>query len=62
MLGMIKILHILALFWVKKRQFFAEFFGENILKIIISVPGVVEWGDWKLYEKYPWIQLRHIGR
>jgi hypothetical protein len=29
---MIKILYILALFWVKNAEFFAEFFGENILK------------------------------
>jgi hypothetical protein len=36
---MIKILHNLALFGVKKRQFFAIFFGENILKIISSTPG-----------------------
>jgi hypothetical protein len=36
---MIKILNNLALFWVKKRQFFAEFFGKNIFKIITSVPG-----------------------
>jgi hypothetical protein len=36
---LIKILHILALFWVKHAKFFAEFFGENILKIITSVPG-----------------------
>jgi hypothetical protein len=35
---MIKILHILAWFWVKNANFFAEFFGENILKIITSVP------------------------
>jgi hypothetical protein len=27
---MIKILHILALFWVKNANFFAELFGENI--------------------------------
>jgi hypothetical protein len=27
---MIKILHILALFWVKNANFRAEFFGENI--------------------------------
>jgi hypothetical protein len=27
---MIKFLHNLALFWVKKAKFFAEFFGENI--------------------------------
>jgi hypothetical protein len=27
---MIKILHSLALFWVKNVNFFAEFFGENI--------------------------------
>jgi hypothetical protein len=37
--AMIKILHNLALFWVKNANFFAEFFGENILKIITSVPG-----------------------
>jgi hypothetical protein len=37
---MIKILHNLALFWVKNANFFAEFFGENILKIITSLPGV----------------------
>jgi hypothetical protein len=36
---MIKILHNLALFWVKNANFFAEFFGENIFKIITSVPG-----------------------
>jgi hypothetical protein len=36
---MIKILHNLALFWVKNANFFADFFGENILKIITSVPG-----------------------
>jgi hypothetical protein len=35
---MIKILHNLALFRVKNAIFFAEFFGENILKIITSVP------------------------
>jgi hypothetical protein len=36
---MIKILHNLALFRVKNANFFAGFFGENILKIITSVPG-----------------------
>jgi hypothetical protein len=36
---MIKILHNLPLFWVKNANFFAEFFGENILIIITSVPG-----------------------
>jgi hypothetical protein len=36
---MIRILHNLAaLFRVKKRQFFAEFFSKNIFKIITSVP------------------------
>jgi hypothetical protein len=35
---MIKILHNLALFWAKNTIFFAEFFGENVLKIITSVP------------------------
>jgi hypothetical protein len=29
----------LALFWVKNANVFAKFFGENILKIITSVPG-----------------------
>jgi hypothetical protein len=28
----------LALFWVKNANFFAKFFGENIWKIITSVP------------------------
>jgi hypothetical protein len=37
--GMIKILHNLALFRVKNGNFFAEIFGENIFKIITSVPG-----------------------
>jgi hypothetical protein len=36
---MIKILHNLALFGVKNANFFAEIFGENIFKIITSVPG-----------------------
>jgi hypothetical protein len=31
---MVKIFHNLALFRVKNAKFFAEFFGENILKII----------------------------
>jgi hypothetical protein len=31
-------LHNLALFWVKNANFFAEIFGENIKKIIASVP------------------------
>jgi hypothetical protein len=35
---MIKISHILALFGVKNATFFAEIFGENIFKIITSVP------------------------
>jgi hypothetical protein len=34
---MIKFFHNLALFLVKKRQFFRQFFGENILKI--TTPG-----------------------
>jgi hypothetical protein len=36
---MIKILHDLALFSAKNANLFAEIFGENILKIITSVPG-----------------------
>jgi hypothetical protein len=38
---MIKFLHNLALFAVQNDHFFAKFFGENIFKIITSVPG---WG------------------
>jgi hypothetical protein len=38
---MIKILHNVALFGVKNANFFAKFFGENILKIITSVPGQI---------------------
>jgi hypothetical protein len=34
-------LHNIALFWFKNANVFAEFFGENILKIITSVPGSV---------------------
>jgi hypothetical protein len=36
---MIKFLQNLALFRVTKCQFFAKFMGENISKIIASVPG-----------------------
>jgi hypothetical protein len=36
---LIKTLHNLALFRVKNANFFAEFFGKNIFKIITSVPG-----------------------
>jgi hypothetical protein len=32
-------LNNLALFWVKNANFFAKFFGKNILKIITLVPG-----------------------
>jgi hypothetical protein len=28
-----------AVVWAKNANFFAEFFGENIFKIITSVPG-----------------------
>jgi hypothetical protein len=38
----IKILHNLAVS-SQKRQFFPEFFGENILKIITSVSGQITW-------------------
>jgi hypothetical protein len=33
-----KFLHNLALFWVKNADFFSELFGENIFKILTSVP------------------------
>jgi hypothetical protein len=39
---MIKILHDLALFRVKNANFFAIFLGENIIKIITSVPGFLK--------------------
>jgi hypothetical protein len=39
---MIKILHNLACF-ESKMHFFAEFFGENIKKIITSVPGLPDY-------------------
>jgi hypothetical protein len=39
---MINFFQNLALFWVKNANFFAKIFGENISKIITSVPG------------YPW--------
>jgi hypothetical protein len=35
---MINFLHNLALFWVESANFFAEFFGENILKSITWSP------------------------
>jgi hypothetical protein len=36
---MVNFFQNLALFCVKNANFFAKFFGENILKIITSVPG-----------------------
>jgi hypothetical protein len=47
---MIKILHDLALFWVKNANIYAKFFGENIFKIITSVP------DWARIFAY-WLTL-----
>jgi hypothetical protein len=38
----------LALFWVKNANIFAKFFGENILKIITSVPGWPDWANFRL--------------
>jgi hypothetical protein len=40
--AMINFFQNLALFCVKKANFFATFFVENILKIITSVPGMVD--------------------
>jgi hypothetical protein len=45
---MIKILHNLALFRVKNANFFAEFFGENIFKIITSVPDWANFAYWAI--------------
>jgi hypothetical protein len=36
---MIQVLHNLAVFRVRNANFFAEILGENILKVITSVPG-----------------------
>jgi hypothetical protein len=43
---MIKIFHNLALLGAKNTNFSAIFFGENILKIITSVPGWGEFQQW----------------
>jgi hypothetical protein len=41
---MINFLNNLALIWVKNANIFAKFFGENILKIITSVPDIgLQW-------------------
>jgi hypothetical protein len=48
---MIQILHNLALFQVKNANFFAKNFGENILKIITSVPGHPDY-IWSLFPLY----------
>jgi hypothetical protein len=40
--AMINFFQNLVLFWVKNADFFAKFFGENILKSITSVPGRAE--------------------
>jgi hypothetical protein len=42
---MINILHNLALFWVKNANFFAEFFGENIL----TNHNIGPWSPWSNY-------------
>jgi hypothetical protein len=39
---MINFFQNLALFWVKNANFFAKCFGENILKIITSVPALFD--------------------
>jgi hypothetical protein len=53
-------LHNLALFWVKNANFFAEFFGENISKIITSTPGHPEkYRNWSnLKTRCAWWSLR----
>jgi hypothetical protein len=35
----------------QKRQFFAEFFGKNIFKIITSVPGGSELHIWAIFHE-----------
>jgi hypothetical protein len=47
----------LAAAWAKNANIFARFFGENILKIITSVPGplkivIFNVGMYKLYSRY----------
>jgi hypothetical protein len=46
---MIKILHNLALFRVKNANFFAKFFGENILKN----HNIGPWTGWRLWKNCP---------
>jgi hypothetical protein len=48
---MIKFLNNLALFWVKNANFFAEFFSENIFKIMTSVPEIAPKSFGDLYQK-----------
>jgi hypothetical protein len=45
---MINFFQNFALFWVKNAKFFAKFFGENIFKIITSVPDWASVYFWQL--------------
>jgi hypothetical protein len=56
---MIKLLHNLALFQVKNANFFAKIFGENILKIITSVPGIVISFDLQAL-RFKLVGVRHV--
>jgi hypothetical protein len=47
-----------ALFWVKNANFFAKFFGENISKIITSVPGDFVF---HLFSYNSSLKTRHVG-
>jgi hypothetical protein len=57
---MIKFFNSLALFWVKNANFFAEFFGENIFKIVTSVPGKI--GSWAPTYESEYDIFTYIGR
>jgi hypothetical protein len=58
---MIKILRNLALFWVKNAIFSADFFGENIEKIITSVPDRVNFHPLYTFGQFLEItELAHI--
>jgi hypothetical protein len=57
---MIKPLHNLSLFLVKNANFLAELFGENIFKIITSVPDILSKkfsAERDLYKIGPWSKM-----
>jgi hypothetical protein len=62
-------LHNSALIWVKNANFFAEFFGENIFKIITSVPGMYRKDQnlqnailsfWRFWSTYLYCKYKYV--